>query len=92
MSFRLRQSVPKRNDDDAELGSSIASISTSLSTFVNNFGSAREQTEQPKTKLKHESLYVELDKILQDVPFLELLKFHMETVERATELSNKYRQ
>lgn len=92
MSFASTSTKRSKKNDDDELGSNIASVSSSLSTFINNFGAARGQAQQPQPKLKHESLYLELDQILQPVPFLELLKFHMEMVERATELANKYRQ
>lgn len=77
------------------LDSSIASVASSLSSFVEKFGNQPLTATQPPSsqqrQLAHESLHFELDAILRQVPHLEVLKFHTRMVEEAMELAEKFK-
>lgn len=84
-----------KKDGEGALDNSIASVASSLSSFVEKYANKTAPSQhQPSQhrQLLHESLHFELDEILRPVPHVEVLKFHLRMAEQAMELAEKFKE
>lgn len=76
-----RRSNRSQRNEDALYDNTMISVASSLSKLV-------ESHTAGKKELKFKEFHEELDKILQKLPFMEALKFNLDTMERANHLLN----
>lgn len=77
---KRRSNKSQRTEDrDALYDNTMIAVASSLSKFVDSHTA-------DKNELKFKEFHKELDKILQQLPFMDALKFNLDTMERANNL------
>lgn len=77
---------------DNDLNTSFKTMSNSLSKLCDQYSSANPSPSQQseKSSFKFADFYAELDNVLKQLPYVDALRFNLDSMERANELLKKH--